>query len=100
MGASQKEDSRGESNVVEHSMTTCSWVKARQTGAHQKVRREGKMGRYQNAAWKKKNNIKLTQYLGPSPGSWAVPHTVYRSDPWRVLGDSMVLRVQTPVSGM
>lgn len=57
MGASQKEDSRGESNVVEHSMTTCSSVKERQTGAHQKVRREGKMGRYQNAGSHKQNMV-------------------------------------------
>lgn len=49
VGASQKEGNRGVNNGVGHLRTTCSWVKERQTGAHQKVQREGKMGSYQNS---------------------------------------------------
>lgn len=47
--AFQKADSRVESIGVEHSRTTCSWAKERQTGAHQKVQRVGRMERHWNA---------------------------------------------------
>lgn len=47
--AFQKADSRVESIGVEHSRTTCSWAKERQTGARQKVQREGRMERCWNA---------------------------------------------------
>lgn len=55
--ASQKADSKVESNGVEHSRTTCSWAKARQTGAHQKVQREGRMERHWNAESHKQNKV-------------------------------------------
>lgn len=45
----QKAGSRGESSGAVRSRTTCSWAKARRTGAHQKVRRAGRMGRHRNA---------------------------------------------------
>lgn len=49
MVAFQKAGSRVESNGVVRWRTTCSWVKERQTGAHQKVQKEGRMERHQNA---------------------------------------------------
>ena len=51
--ASQKVDSRVESNGVEHLKTTCSWAKVKQTGARQKVQREGRMERRWNAVQSK-----------------------------------------------
>lgn len=57
MGASQKEDSRGENNEVGRSRTTCSWAKGRQTEAHQKVQKEGRTGRYRNAESHKQNMV-------------------------------------------
>lgn len=47
--AFQRAGSRVESNGVVHWRTTCSWVKERQTGAHQKVQREARVERCQNA---------------------------------------------------
>lgn len=45
----QKAGNRVESSGVVRSRTTCSWAKARRTGAHQKVRREGRTERHPNA---------------------------------------------------
>lgn len=49
MVAFQKAGSRVENNGVVRWRTTCSWAKERQTGAHQKVQREGRMERHRNA---------------------------------------------------
>lgn len=55
--AFQKVDSRVESNGAVHLRTTCSWVRERQTGAHQKVQREGRMERHWNAESHKQNMV-------------------------------------------
>lgn len=57
MVAFQKAGSRVESNGVVHWRTTCSWAKERQTGAHQKVQKEARVGRYQNAESHKQNMV-------------------------------------------
>lgn len=46
-----------DSNGVVRWRTTCSWVKERQTGAPQKVQREGRMERHQNAESHKQNMV-------------------------------------------
>lgn len=57
MVAFQKVDSRVESNGVAHLRTTCSWAKENQTGARQKVQREGRMERHRNAESHKQNKV-------------------------------------------
>lgn len=55
--AFQKAGSRVESSEVVRWRTTCSWVKERQTGVHQKVQREGRVERHQNAESHKQNMV-------------------------------------------
>lgn len=55
--AFQKVDSREESNGVVHSKTTCSWVREKQTGAHQKVQKGERMERRWNAESHKQNMV-------------------------------------------
>lgn len=53
-----------ESIGVEHSRTTCSWAKERQTGARQKVQREGRMERCWNAESHKQSKAASAEGYG------------------------------------